>query len=259
MVPVAPIKSPRLIWPATAPPVSLVDGEVHVWAWTYTSASSPQEEDLRILDDHERQRVARFHFVPDRIRYSLCHASMRRILASYLDRSPESLIFRERPGGKPDLVLSSSDPQIRFNLSHSKSVALLAIALDIEVGADVEDIRPIEPGVAARYFSAAELASLAPLRSQEWLDAFYRCWTRKEAILKAEGLGLRIPLESFDVTLRADEPAELLGARPEAKLTAQWQLHHLSPADGVMAALAVGDSAAQVVAHSLPSSSRTEP
>jgi 4'-phosphopantetheinyl transferase len=129
----------------------------------------------------------------------------------------------------------------------------------MEVGIDVEDIRPIESGVAEKHFSAAELASMAPLHGQQWLDAFYRCWTRKEAILKAEGVGLRIPLDSFDVSVGVGEPATLLGARPEAKLTAEWRLHHLSPAEGVMAAVAVGQPAAQVLAYSLPSLSGVTP
>jgi 4'-phosphopantetheinyl transferase len=176
---------------------------------------------------------------------------MRRILASYLGRPPESLIFREAAGGKPGLELGPAEPQLRFNLSHSKTVALLAVALEMAVGVDVEDIRPIERDVAERFFSPSELASMSGLDGMEWLEAFYRCWTRKEAILKAEGLGLRIPLDAFDVSLRAGEAAALLAARPEARLTAGWRLHHLAAFEGAVAALAIEDSAVQIVTAAL--------
>ena len=88
---------------------------------------------------------------------------------------------------------------------------------------------------------------MAALTGQDWLDAFYRCWTRKEAVLKVEGVGLRIPLDSFDVSVLADEPAALLAARPEAKLTAAWHLHHLAAATGTMGALAIGDASARIL------------
>jgi 4'-phosphopantetheinyl transferase len=251
----APSNRPSLAWPTAAPPGTIARGEVHLWAWSFAERESPRQEDLRLLDDGERARTARFRFVPDRVRYSVCHAQMRRVLASYLERSPESLVFREGPGGKPELVSSPGggpgERVLRFNLSHSKSVGVLAVALEMKIGIDVEDIRPIEPGVAERYFSTAELAGMRPLEGQKWLDAFYRCWTRKEAILKAEGVGLRIPLDSFDVSTGADEPAALLAARPEAKFTADWHLHHLAVAEGVVGALAVPRGGIRLAEHAL--------
>ncbi len=242
---------PSLLWPKHRLSAEIASKEVHVWAWTFSGPAKPADADLKILDPHERKRTARFYFAPDQVRYSVCHANMRRILASYLGKKPESLVYREAEGGKPELALQGSDPPLRFNLSHSKSIALLAITLNSEVGVDVEDIRPIERDVAKRFFSPAELASMAALDSEEeWLNAFYRCWTRKEAILKVEGLGLRIPLGSFDVSVRKDEPAALLAARQEAKLTAHWRLQHLAPADGSMGALAVGDIEAEITTSS---------
>jgi len=240
-----------LLWPFRPLPGTFADGEVHIWAWIFSGQAEPTEADLNILDDPERQRTARFYFAPDRVRYSVCHANVRRILGSYLHRPPASLVFREGVGGKPALVLAGSDRSLRFNLSHSKTVALLAVAVGAEVGVDIEDIHPIERAVAERFFSSAELASMATLDGADWLDAFYRCWTRKEAILKVEGMGLRIPLDSFDVSLLADEPAALLAARPESKLTAAWYLHHLGAATGTMGALAVGDASVRIVTSTL--------
>jgi 4'-phosphopantetheinyl transferase len=229
-----------LLWPTSRLPVALAPGEVHVWAWTFSRDGSPAEEDLRILDELERKRVARFRFPVDQVRYAVCHANLRRILGSYVGLAPESVGFREGAGGKPELA----DKSLRFNLSHSKSVAALAVSMDVEVGVDVEDIRPIDTDVAKRYFSPAENASLAALGGWERLEAFYRCWTRKEAILKAEGVGLRTPLDWFDVSLREGEAAAVLGVRPEAAFRSRWLLHSLAVAEGTMGALAVDREAA---------------
>jgi 4'-phosphopantetheinyl transferase len=235
-----------LLWPEKGLPVELGSKEIHVWAWSFMGLSEPSAGDLMILDEQERKRTARFYFAPDKVRYSSCHANMRRILGSYLRRPPESLVYREAEGGKPELDLTASELPLRFNLSHSKSIALLAVNLGSEVGVDVEDIRPIERDVAARFFSPAEIASMAPLDGEAWFDAFYRCWTRKEAILKVQGVGLRIPLDSFDVSVLAEEPAALLAVRPRSKLSAHWHLHNLEPAEGSMAALAAASSAAEI-------------
>jgi len=238
-----------LLWPTARLPIPLAAGEVHVWAWTFDRDGSPADADLRILDDFERKRTARFHFPADQVRYSVCHANLRRILASYLGAPPESLIFREGSGGKPELAVDGGS--LQFNLSHSKSVAAAAVSIDIEVGVDVEDIRPIEADVAKRYFSPAENASLAALAGSEWLAGFYRCWTRKEAILKAEGVGLRTPLDSFDVSLLEGEAAAVLAVRPESKLKSKWFLHHLAIAERTMGALAVASEAAAVSVRAL--------
>jgi 4'-phosphopantetheinyl transferase len=237
-----------LLWPKASLPVSLPAEEVHLWAWTFDLGGVPSDRDLEILDLRERQRTRRFRFPIDQVRFAVCHANMRRILASYLACPPVSLVFGEDAGGKPFLAQDASG--LRFNLSHSKTLAVLAVAFDMEVGIDVEDVRPIEIDVAKRFFSTREVASLSSLEGSEswsaWLDGFYRCWTRKEAILKAEGAGLRTPLDSFDVSLLPDEPAALLDARPEAKLTSSWHLVHLSPAAGVIGALAVAEVSASI-------------
>ena len=252
-------KPATLLWPAARLPILIAPGEVHVWAWTFERDGTPAEEDLRILDDVERKRAARFHFPEDQLRYSVCHANLRRVLASYLGRPPESLAFRDGSGGKPELAVDESTAEracLRFNLSHSKSVAALAVSVDVEVGVDVEDIRPIEADVAKRYFSPAENASLAALAGSEWLAGFYRCWTRKEAVLKAEGVGLRTPLDSFDVSLLEQAEAAVLRVRPEAKFKSKWFLHHLAAAEGTMGALAVDNEAAAVSVRALARDSR---
>jgi 4'-phosphopantetheinyl transferase len=197
-----------------------------------------------LLNSHELQRMRSFYFAHDRARYAVTHANLRRILGGYLNQAPEQVNLQTDPLGKPELA----GEDLPFNLTHSRSIAVLAVAHGQPVGVDVEDVRPIEPEVAATHFSAAELAALNQLQGDAWLTGFYRCWTRKEAILKAEGVGLHRALDSFDVALLADEPAELLATREAFRYP--WKLHHLTPAAGAVGALATAQPRARLACFS---------
>src|SRR5271170_3752274 len=105
-----------LLWPEKGLPVEIGREEIHVWAWTFSGPTEPSAADLKTLDEQERKRTARFYFAPDQVRYSFCHANMRRILGSYLRRSPESLVYREAESGKPKLLLTTAELPLRFNL-----------------------------------------------------------------------------------------------------------------------------------------------
>ncbi len=177
-----------------------------------------------------------FHFAPDRARYAVAHANLRRILGTYLDQPAAGLRFRSNAFGKPELRPGDSSSSIHFSLSHSRSIAVLAVAKGEPVGVDVEDVKPIEPEVADSHFSTSERSQLSQLQGDAWLLGFYRCWTRKEAILKAEGVGLSRPLDSFDVSLLPDETAELLGTRKQFGYP--WRLHDLLPSAGTIGAVA---------------------
>jgi 4'-phosphopantetheinyl transferase len=240
-----------LTWPASrireaiAPPLN--HDEVHLWAWVLESATVDVAAHAEILDRPESERMRAFHFAPDRLRYAVAHANLRRILGGYLQRSPEKVCFAANRFGKPELA-EEEKSSLHFNLSHTQSIAVLAVAQGQPIGVDVEDVRPIEPEAAAAHFSAAELSDLATLHGDAWLAGFYRCWTRKEAILKAEGVGLHRALDSFDVGLLRDEPAELLATRE--RFSHPWKLHHLSPALGTIGALATAHSEARLACFS---------
>jgi 4'-phosphopantetheinyl transferase len=231
-------------WAAADCRQSIAAGQVHVWAWPIDPAPARfDESDLQLLDAGEQQRFHRYHFDADRIRFALAHIQLRRILSSYLDCEPGRLSFLASRFGKPAVV---SDQRLYFNLSHSRHIAALAISAETEVGVDIDDVRPIEPEVAQHYFSPVEQAALASLDGEDWLEGFYRCWTRKEAILKAEGVGLHLPLSSFDVSLLPGTPAILLDVRPPAVFSCPWRLHHLESPAGTVAALAAGNPHADV-------------
>jgi 4'-phosphopantetheinyl transferase len=243
----------QLTWTASRVRGTIDADEVHVWAWALEPAGIDLSAHLEILDQQERERMQRFHFAPDRVRYAVAHANLRRILGTYLNQPAERVRFYANRFGKPELTDSDPLSPLSFSLSHSRSIAVLAVANGRPVGVDVEDVRPIEPAVADTHFSANECSHLSRLEGDAWLSGFYRCWTRKEAILKAEGVGLLRALDSFDVSLLADQPAELLETRE--RFSHPWKLHDLSPAQGTIGALATAQPGATLACFSFVSDS----
>jgi 4'-phosphopantetheinyl transferase len=207
--------------------------EVHLWGWRLDSLPLDLSPHIGILSDAELRRMHAFHFAGHRARYAFTHFCLRRILGVYLDRPPAQITYALGPFGKPAVA---GEAGFHFSLSHSQSFAVVAITRESPVGVDMEDVRPIDAEVATTHFSAAEIADLSSLRGEAWLAGFYRCWTRKEAILKAEGVGLHRALDGFDVSLLPDAPAELRGTREP--FLYPWQLHDVSPAPDTAGALA---------------------
>jgi len=237
-----------LNWPTSGTRSAIAPDEVHLWAWPLQPVPADLAAHVALLDPLELRRYRAFHFAADAGRYAVAHANLRTILGGYCDRPPAKICFRAERFGKPELADDDASSSIRFSLAHSRSIAVLAVAHGQPVGVDVEDVRPIEPEVADAHFSAKENCDLSTLRGDAWLDGFYRCWTRKEAVLKAEGVGLHRALDSFDVGLLADAPAELLGTREEFSYS--WKLHHLSPSSGTIGALATAYSNARLACFS---------
>lgn len=185
-----------------------------------------------LLSADEHARAARFVKPQDADSFTAGRARLREILGAETGCDPARLVFDYGPQGKPSL---GNGPA--FNLSHSGGMAALAIADKATLGIDIEKIRPVEKDVAHRFFSNQENQDLDRVPPAQWLEGFYRCWTRKEAVIKAVGQGLSMPLDSFDVTLLADAPAKLCRiVNGDAR---DWQLAHINPAQGFMGALAV--------------------
>jgi 4'-phosphopantetheinyl transferase len=243
----------QLTWTASRVRGTIYADEVHLWAWALESAGIDLSVHLEILDQQEWERMQRFHFAPDRVRYAVAHANLRRILGTYLNQPAERVRFYANRFGKPELTDNDPLSPLNFSLTHSRTIAVLAVANGRPVGVDVEDVRPIEPAVADTHFSAKECSHLSRLQGDAWLSGFYRCWTRKEAILKAEGIGLLRALDSFDVSLLADQPAELLETRE--RFSHPWKLHDLSPAQGTIGALATAQPGATLACFSFVSDS----
>jgi len=226
-------------WTNPSEPGPLPEGVVHVWAWQNRQPDESSDPDLSLLSDQEIERCLRFRYLRDRISFATSHRKTRLLLAHFLGARPDTLLIAPEKGGKPRL--QGTGERLRFNLSHCKDVGVLAVAWNNEVGIDVEQPRRVSPDVAQRYFSPAELRELSRLEGDQWRDGFLRCWTRKEALLKAEGVGLRIPLDAFDVSLAVNDP-KLLAVRPPAKFSHAWQLYDISPPLTYIACLATASA-----------------
>jgi 4'-phosphopantetheinyl transferase len=222
-------------WSEPPASLTLAAGEVHVWRIALDQPESVVAEFRDTLEAEELERAGRFHFEKHRRHFVVGRGGLRYVLSRYLNVRPEEFRFSYGAYGKPALV----DEGLRFNMSHSHGEALFALARDRELGVDVEYIRAdfASEDIARRFFSRAEVAAFNGLKREEQVAAFFRCWTRKEAYIKAIGRGLSEPLDAFDVTLAPGEAAALL--RAERGDASRWAMFDIDAGDGYAAALAV--------------------
>jgi 4'-phosphopantetheinyl transferase len=194
-----------------------------------------------VLSPEELARAARFHREVHRSAFLTTHTALREVLGAALGRDPARLSFAAGPHGKPELVLPAGDPALHFNLSDTEGLGLLAVSCEGPLGVDVERHREDRSllDVAERFFSPAELCALRAVDAEGRLQAFHRIWTRKEAFLKALGLGLARELDSFDVSHEPGAAARLVATRPDPAEAARWRLLDLDVGPDHSAALAV--------------------
>ncbi len=229
------------LWPFPPEPLVLADDEVHVWCVSLSLPPSRLRGLWPALSQDEQIRAARFYARRDRERYIVAHGLLRTILGLYLKMRPEQIGFCYGPCGKPDLCAEQSGTLLRFNLSKSHGLSLFAFTRGRGIGVDLERIRPqpADERIAGRFFSPREVAVLRRLPKEAQAEAFFNCWTRKEAYIKAKGAGLSLPLDQFEVSLTPGEPAALLSAKWDLQEAARWSLRALTPAPDYAAALAV--------------------
>lgn len=215
----------------------LQDGEVHVWC----ANLEPDVERLSVLEKtisaSEQKRAARFHFWKHRRRFVAGRGILRVLLGQYLGQPPSEIVFSYSKYQKPFII----EKNLEFNLSHSGGCALYAFCLASAVGVDLEKIRPITDaeGIARRFFSPSEYERFVILPNTTKHQAFFSCWTRKEAFIKALGEGLSYPLADFDVSFADGQPVRLNSIRGSEEAARDWTLKSLSPLEGFAAALAV--------------------
>lgn len=215
--------------------------EVHIWR---AHLDLPPHRVMRLarsLSPDEARRAERLFFEADRRRFVVARGVLRTILSRYLSLPPADLRFCYGPHGKPELAPEHGDGRLHFNLAHAQGLALYAVTYDRQVGIDVEYMRPQLAcrAVAERFFAPSEARRLAALPEEVQGEAFFCCWTRKEAYLKARGDGLSLPLASWSVSLTPGEgPVNLHTARCPAE-AARWCLWSLNPGPGYAAAVAV--------------------
>lgn len=225
------------------PPKSfmLKTDEVHVWRVSLNLMKSWAINMQHILSIDERKRAERFYSQKDRENYIIVHIMLRTILSRYLNIEPVQVRFCYNSCGKPALVISSCQNIPRFNLTHSGGLVLYAITSNREIGIDLERVHPVADveQIAEYFFSDKEKTAFRSLSTNLKYKAFFTCWTRKEAYIKARGEGLSMPLDQFDVSLVPGEPAILLSTRGNPQEALRWSLQDLIPDHDYIAALAV--------------------
>jgi 4'-phosphopantetheinyl transferase len=220
-------------------PLSLREDEVQLWRIDLEAQGGDESRWQKVLSPDESARALRFHFPRDRQRFVASRALLRIILGGYLAADPHSLSFSYSKKEKPSLGPAHAGSDVTFNVTHSGGIALLAFTRHREIGVDVEQVRhDFElSAIARRYFSAKEQHQLADLPKEEQVDAFFRCWTRKEAYIKATGDGLSLPLSQVDVSLAPGDKNALLATRPEGSEAGSWLLQEVPAGHGYVAAL----------------------
>jgi len=229
---------------APFPRLPLPPDEIHVWTICLDIAGWRDRLAPGWLSDDELLRAERSPFEQERRRFAVCRATLRAILGRYLERPPCELSFGKGPYGKPCLDPERHREPIRFNVSHSDELALVAVSRERELGVDLERVRPLDgiDDIVAQHFAPAERLALSRVPPTTRLATFYGYWTLKEACLKACGVGLSRALADFDVTRAGNHPIylpDIFGAGTER----YWTGRRLDPAPGYVAAL-VGEGRA---------------
>lgn len=220
---------------------------VHLWVADFDQLAPQYDHFLTLLSTDEVARMTRFISEDVQRRFGLARGMLRTVLARYVGDDADALRFDYGERGKPSLIGSD----VQFNLSHSANKVIIGLIRHRHIGVDVEQVSPL-PAMATMAhdnFSAHEFKTLYDLPEAERLPSFYRCWTRKEAYIKAVGDGFALPLQDFDVTLKADDAPKFLRIKDGSP--ADWSLLHLDLGDSYIGAVCVaGDKTPRLEMHS---------
>lgn len=215
--------------------VILAPAELHLWRMRCDGSSEALEHYRELLFPEEKERAQRFVVKEARRDFIVSRGVLRELLAAYLNTRPADIVLRYGRRGKPHVWRGDGASNVRFNVSHCKGFAVFAFSLQAEVGVDIEQIRAEFPGteIAERFFSAQEVAALSKLPPEKRSGAFFACWTRKEAYVKARGEGLQIPLRSFSVGLGENKEEQLVDEQGK-----EWSIYPFAPGAGFAGAIA---------------------
>jgi len=235
-------------WDSPSRQPKLESNDIHVWRVSLHAASIRVKKLFEMLANDEIDRASRFYFQRDRDCFVIVRGVLRILLSTYIQTPPEQIRFQYSARGKPSLALGQNDAKLDFNVSHSHELALLAFTRGRAVGIDLEYVRPdiVHEQVAERVFSAQEIASLRALSYGLQPAAFFNCWTRKEAFIKATGEGLSRPLDQFSVSLVPGEAARLLAIHGQLEELSKWFIQDLEPRPGYAAALVAQNPVKQI-------------
>ncbi len=219
------------------PPVA--PKEIQVWRINLRRPPAEISQRQNLLSAAEKKQAAQFHFTSDQRRFIVRRAALRQLLATNLGLGSEAIQIESANFQKPAIAETQNPGWLRFNCSHSADWALIALAREQEVGVDLEQHRPMADAgdLADRFFSRREVKELAGLPPAFKVQGFFNGWTRKEAFVKAIGLGLSYPLNRFSVSLAPDQPAAILEVADDSAALNKWSMISLAVAPDYSAAL----------------------
>ena len=229
------------VWQTATAELTFPSDRIDIWRLRLDPHELLPEQDLRgILARDEVARACRFHFEDDRRRYIKCRGALRILLGCYLETPPADIRFQYENNGKPEIALPHDFRGLRFSVSNSGGLALIAVGSGSAIGVDIEKVRPNPDflNIARQFFSAREVQAILALSQNKRQEAFFACWTRKEAYLKATGNGLFYPLSDFSVSVDPDGLAELCEVKGDGDIASHWFLTDVLPGEGFRGALA---------------------
>jgi len=233
------------VWNSPSPALLLSARELHVWQVALTQPAATIQHLRSTLSLDELARADRLHFERDRRRFIVARGVLRRLLGTYVQQPPDQIIFNYSAYGKP-----AGNVSLHFNVAHSHELALFAFTTEAPVGIDVEYLRRVvsdRDRLAERFFAPQENEAYCALPEAEKRAAFFHCWTRKEAYIKAIGTGLSHPLDRFVVSLAPDQPAALLSSIDDPRAAQRWSLMQLEPHSDYVGAVALESRSVQLV------------
>lgn len=228
-------------WPFRKRPNDLGDAVAHLWVVALDLVPEKLPDFRSILSSDERERASRFLSDVDARRYMAARASLRSLLGAYVGIEPARLRFTYDEFGKPCLGGEAQGTSVCFSVSHTVDLGLFGFVREHRIGIDLEHVRPdidVE-SLAKNHFSPNEFQKLRLLSSDQQLEAFFCCWTRKEAYLKGRGEGMSYGLDRVEVSLSHGEPVAVLRTADDPDVSRRWTLEHLTPATGYLGAAAV--------------------
>jgi 4'-phosphopantetheinyl transferase len=233
------MSSVQQAWPPAPAQLELGEHEVHLWSAALERPTDEVDRLVGMLTPDERDRAKRFRHRQLHDHFVLARGTLRLLLSRYTGIEPAAVRFRFGPQGKPYLA----EPDwawLQFNVSHSHGLALYAFTRQIEVGVDVEQVRPFNDlGFAERFFTPGEVDALRRVEPERRTEVFFHAWTRKEAILKATGEGIAYGLEHVEVTVHPEDAPRIVRLNGDPQPAAHWFLCALTPASGYVGAVAL--------------------
>ncbi len=219
--------------------IILNENKIYIWKINLENSKYNPGDLLQILSEDEISQADRITSPAGQNRFIIGRGYLRIILGACIKTDPGKIQYTYNSFGKPFLSPAHRNP-VRFNLSNSRSTALIAVSKGYEIGIDLEYIKTNRDfeRLADRYFHRRETADLMKLPRTERIEAFYNCWCRKEAYIKARGMGMAIPLDQFRVSVNPDEPPLLLSTEHDPGAYQCWGLKQISPGNDFAGAVA---------------------